>query len=201
MTEELIDDSEMPVAPAPGDAAVVAPVDGAFDGDILDGIPAMGEAIPIGTYHFRLDSYTEGWNEPAVDPKTGLAKDPDMAAFGRQPYFMLNWSCQQEPHTGRGVTEFAGWCTPQVFEAAKAGDRTAKKLVASKLFVIKDILAAAGLKAMGNMNIKDFLGGNPELKIQLKLQQGKSKNAAGVYVVDGTMRNGVVKHVSLTRPA
>ncbi len=199
---DTIDDSEMPLAPqAQAQAQAEVEVDGTLDSSLLDGVPGMGEAIPIGTYHFRLDSYTTGANEPAKDPKTGLAKRPDEERFGPQPYFLLNWSCQQEPHTGRRVQEFCGWCTQEVFKAAAGGDRTARQMVNNRLFVAKDLLPAIGMKAVGNLNFKDLLNTNPECKLQLKLQAGKSKNATGQYVVDGTTTNGVVKHVSLTRPS
>lgn len=201
MTPNAAIDDEMPEVPLGQEEKIVAPIDGTFDGSLLDAVPGMGEAIPVGTYHFRLEKYSEGWNEPQKDPGTGLAKNPDEAKFGAQPYFNLQWSCQQEPHTGRSVMEFAGWCTPEVFKAASAGDKAARKIVNGRLYVIKDVLAAAGLKAMGNLDIKAFLADHPEVKLQVGLQEGKTKNNKGEYVKDGSMRNKVLKHVSLTRPA
>jgi hypothetical protein len=200
--DDIIDDSEMPIAPTASAATTEIEIDGTLDSSLLEAVPGMGEAIPIGTYHFRLDSFTTGFNEPAKDSKTGLARYPDEEQFGPQPYFLLSWSCQQEPHTGRRVQEFCGWCTQEVFKAAAGGgNRTARRMVNNRLFVAKDLLPAIGLNAVGNINFKDLLATNPECKLQLKLQPGKSKDASGKYIPDGTMTNGVVKHVSLTRPS
>ena len=197
---DIIDDAElMPVAPATD--APQAEVDGTFDGSLLAGVANLGEAIPMGTYHFRLDGYTTGWSKPDV-------KYPDEARFGNQPYFMLNWSCQEEPHTGRSPgPEFCGWCSKEVFQAAAGGDRTAMRMVNSKLVVAKDVLAGADLKSAGTMDFKSFLATNPEMRLQLGLQPGKtatgkidSKSGKKEYVADGSMRNRILKHVSLTRP-
>lgn len=197
MTDEIVDDV-MPAVPAEGEAL---PAEGAMSAALFDEVPGMGEAIPVGTFHFRLESRTKGWSDP--DPKK-----PEEGQFGKQPWYMINWSCQQEPHTGRSTTEFVPWCNKETFDKAASGDKTAQKIVKNRLYVIKDILAACSYKPVGEFLIEPFLDSNPECKIQLGLKagntdSGKTDPGTGkkIYIPDGSMRNKVIKHVSLTRPA
>jgi hypothetical protein len=197
--EQIIDDSEMPVAPA--EEVKQVEVSGEIDASLFDAVPVQGDAMPVGTYHFRLDRYTTGESEPSV-------KKPERERYGKQPYFMLLWICQQEPHTGRIIPpEYCGWCTPEVFKAAKEGDSTARAMVAERLMVAKDVMAAAGMKAVGAFNFVEFLGTNPECKLQLGLADANTDSgkvgADGkkVYVKTGMKSNKVLKHISLTRPA
>lgn len=193
-------DDEMPSAPV-GEENKGPAVDGAIDASLFDGVGKMGEVIPVGTYHFRLQQVHEGWSEPQKGDN-GEYKDPDVARFGKQPWFNLDWRCQQEPHTGRRVTEMVFWCSAEVFAAASAGDPTARKMVRSRLTAINDLLAAANMKPTGIFNIKDFFATNPEVKLQLKLTEKKTKDDKGKYTIKtGEQDNGVVKHISLTRPA
>lgn len=196
--EEHIINDEMPDAPQ---ASGPLPAEGGMDASLFDMVPAMGETIPMGTYHFRLDGFTKGWNEPDV-------KKPEEAAFGKQPWYQLNWVCQQEPHTGRAVVEFCGWCNKDTFTAAATGNKVAQKLVKGRLFVIKDVLPAANYKPVGEFNIENFFATNPEIKLQLGLTPGKTDSGKidqttgkKLYIPDGSMRNKIIKHVSLTRPA
>lgn len=197
--EQIIDDSEMPAAPVESAAAVE--VNGEVDASLFDIVPVTGDSMPVGTYHFRLDRYTTGESEPNL-------KKPERDRFGKQPYFMLVWICQQEPHTGRIIPpEYCGWCTPAVFKAAMEGDSTARTMVAERLQTAKDVTAAAGMKIVGNFNFVEFLGTNPECKLQLGLADANTDSgkvgADGkkVYVKTGMKTNKVLKHISLTRPA
>lgn len=197
----VIDDSEMPSAPSSEAAGEVVEIDGSVDGSVFATVHKEGDALPMGTYHFRLSNYTQGWNEFGKDDK-GKTKEPELESFGKQPYFMVNWVCQQEPHTGRQIPpEFVGWCTPELFKAATEGNRSAAKYVANRLIQALAILEGAEMKPTGSFNFKDFLGTNPEMKLTLGLGAGKTKDQSGKYVNDGRMVNKVLKHVSLRRPS
>lgn len=191
---------DMPAAPAgtPGEAV---PVDSSGDATMFDGVPTMGEAIPIGTYHFRLEKYSSGLSK--VEESPGVAKlFSDGTKIPDQPWYQLQWSCQQEPHTGRVFTDFCPWVDKVGRAKAATGDVGGQLLLKDRLWKAKSILEAAGYKPSGSFDIeKDFFGQHPEVKVQLGLQTGKTKDATGKYVEDGSMRNKAVKYLSLTRPA
>jgi len=184
-----LDDELMPAAPAPATAAgapavVSAPFSGEIDVTAYEKVPEMGEALPAGTYHFRLDSYREGWGDP---PKPGDA----LFAYGAQPYFMVKWTAQQEPITGRAFIDFCPWVSDQVAQAAGAGDQAAQAVVTDRIWKLKTIATAAGYKppAGGRFNAKTFLSSNPEVKISLGVQERKSKNTDGTYSPTGQQGN------------
>jgi hypothetical protein len=116
---------------APGATPSGPSIDGSYDEDVVNMAPRMGDAIPAGTYHFRLDRFSEGWqdvHDKGVDP-----------AFGIQPYFLIFWKCQEEPHVGRTFMEFCPWVTKEVFEGAKAGNQAAVNLVKDRLWKSRSI--------------------------------------------------------------
>lgn len=205
MNESLRDEfDDMPAAPgaATGTATAVE-VDGGADPSMFEGVATMGEVIPIGTYHFRLDRYTEGvggFKDDHGQPTTRYFGDG--SPIPDQPYFNLLFVCQQEPHTGRVFADFAPWVSKEVRTKAAAGDAIARELLKDRLWKIKSIMEAAGFKPAGNFDLKrDFLAEHPEVKIQLGLTEGKSKDATGKYVVDGSQRNKSIKYLPLFRPA
>lgn len=186
-------DDEVPEAPvaAEGDA----PVSGFMDAAAMEDVPLMGEPFPVGTYHFRLDSYTESWFEPSVEDVEKYA------GLARQPQFQLHWSCQQEPHTGRVYMDFMPWVTEECVKAAVGGNPLAKELVKKRLFAAKTLMLACGFKPVGAFDFKgDFLGANPEVRIQLSVREAKTR-VDGKLQPTGEMRNRTVKYVSLQRPA
>lgn len=185
--------------PAPG--GVPAVIDAGGDASMFDGVPSMGDPIPIGTYHFRLEKTTTGKSK--VEEKPGVGKTySNGTPIKDQPWFQLFWTCQQEPHTGRSFSDFCPWVDKEARELAKSGDPGAQILLKDRLWKAKAVLEAAGYKPSGQFDIeKDFFSTNPEVKIQLGLQPGKMKDAAGKYVEDGSMRNKAIKYLSLTRPA
>jgi hypothetical protein len=180
-------DDEMPAAPGPQAAAAVPASE--FSGDIstesYEKVPEMGEPLPIGTYHFRSEAFTTGWS---AAPKPG---DKDFA-YGSQPYFMIRWMAQQEPHTGRVFMDFAPWVSDSVARAANAGDTEAQKVVNDRIWKLKAIAEAAGYKPPegGSFNAKIFLQSNPEVKISLGQQERKQKDPkTGQYVGTGQRGN------------
>ena len=184
-------DDEMPQAPLAVAASVGSP-EVAFSGDLstdsYSKVPEMGEPLPVGTYHFRLDHYTVGWSDtPTAD------KDP--FAFGAQPYMMLFWACQQEPCVGRSFVDFAPWVNDKTAAAANqtanpATASEAQKIVNDRIWKLKAIATAAGYKPPqgGGFNAKSFLATNPEIKIALRQKERKEK-VGDKYVGTGKQGN------------
>lgn len=183
-------DDEVPAAPAESEAVEV---DGTFGADLLSDVPGLMEPFPIGTFHFRLDHYA------STQPEPNPEQIQKYGAMAKQPQFQLNWVCQQEPHTGRTFVDFVPWVTPEVVKAARAGDPIARELIRKRLPRAKVIMEAAAYKPTGEFDFKEFLGSNPELKIQLGIQEAKTK-VGGVLKATGLMRNTAVQYVSLVRP-
>lgn len=200
---DFIDDMPIPPAQAvpQGSAADGGPeIDGSASPEDMEGVATMGEAIPAGTFHFRLEKFTEGWGEALDDNKQPLHFG-DGSVVDKQPYFMLDFVCQQEPHVGRRFGEFAPWVSQSVRVKAKAGDKVARGLLQDRLWKFKSIMDAAGFKPTAAYDLKkDFLSTHPEIKIQLGIQEGKTK-INGKYVPDGSTRNKSVRYISLNRPA
>ena len=199
MNDELLQD-ELP-SPPPGEegaALVSAPIDDSLDASLLTDVPKMGEAIPVGTYAFRLDSFKEGWT--TKNYKTG----EDLTEGESQPYFALQWKCQQEPYVGRVVFENVPWVrrdTVQDAANAQSPNRAeARKLINNRLPRAKEIMEASGFQPTGTFGFKDFLGSNPELKLQLKLKERQQKGPDGKWKGTGEWGNEVQKHLSLYRP-
>lgn len=194
---------DMPAAPGVGGTTEVE-VSGEGVAGMFDDVPEMGEAIPMGTYHFRLERYSSGASAVKVDNK--LESSPrkrfaDGTEIPDQPWFQLFWSCQQEPHTGRVFTDFMPWVSLEVVSKAAAGDTEAIAIRKDRLWKAKAVCKAAGFGVAGNFNIKtDFLDVHPELKIQVGLEAGKTK-VNGKYVADGSQRNKPIKYLSLSRPS
>src|SRR5690349_19653691 len=94
-SSDFIDPSEMPTPPddapqAEGNGEGAGPqVDGTASMDSFEGVQEMGQVIPQGTYHFRLQSVSEGWGK-ADRNNPGLSYG-DGSAVEDQPYFNLNW--------------------------------------------------------------------------------------------------------------
>lgn len=188
-------EDEMPEVPqtAPGTVQAEA---GDIDAGIYDDVPKMGEPLPKGTYHFRLDSYTQG---------TGEAEKDDPFGFGAQPYFQIIWSCQQEPFVGRSFMDFAPWITPAVARAAVGPNSdpkvaAARSLINKRLWKSKAIVEAAGLKPTGSFSFKNFLDTNPEVKIQLAVKERKEKASDGTYKGTGIQGNSAAAYLPLHRP-
>lgn len=192
---------DIPQAPADGTPAEVAVGD--IEGSMLGDVPKMGDPIPIGTWHFRADGYSKG--ATAQKDKDGnQRKFDDGSDVPPQPWFMIQWICQQEPHTGRRFGDMVNWIDPTVAAKAQAGDSVARQLIKNRCVAIKAIQDAAGWKPAGKYNLEnDFLSKNPEVKIQLGIRPGKAKNpVTGKYDLDsGEMQNRAIKYVPLGRPA
>lgn len=157
-------DDELPMPPtgtAVAEDTGVAEADFSGEANASDfaEVPGMNEPIPQGTYHYRLHSYKK------VVDKDG------------QPRFDSQWSCQQEPHTGRRLMDFIGWVSAETFAAARAGDAAAKDIVKKRLPRAKELMAAAGYKPVGAFNFEtDFLATNPEVKIPTTVTQRMNKD-------------------------
>jgi hypothetical protein len=198
MNDELINDElpSPPVGTSDVDGAAAAPIDDSLDASLLTDVPKMGEAMPVGTYAFRLDSFKEQWTEK--DYKTG---EP---LLEKQPYFALQWKCQQEPHVGRVVFENVPWITSTDAKAANDPQNPrraeARQTINKRLPRAKEIMEAAGFQPSGQFGFKQFLGSNPELKLTLKVKERQQKGPDGKFHGTGEWSNEVVKHLSLHRP-
>jgi hypothetical protein len=199
-------DDELPSAPAGGAAAVEVLMAEVPESTYAD-VPKMGDVIPSGTWHFRLDRYT-------------------LQAYEDGPVYSLQWRCQEEPHTGRVMFSNCAWPTAEDVrtandpDAPKGAKVEAQKRVNDRLVVAKALQEAAGLKP-GTKSFKEFLDSHPEIRIQTTItakkklksvadpDKGESVNNAG-KVVDsrgqlmfedtGEQKNKVVKYISLVRP-
>ena len=160
MEDEILQD-ELPSPPSPAENSTI---EDTLDASLLTDVPKLGEAMPAGTYAFRLDSFKEAWT--TKNSKTG----EDLAKEDQQPYFAVQWKCQQEPHVGRVVFENIPWVRTQDakdannFESPRRAE--AKKTLNNRLPRAKEIMEAAGFTPSGNFGFKQFLGSNPELKLQ-----------------------------------
>lgn len=193
-TAQTLPDDELPSPPQGGEAPQIE-VDGGFDAADMTAVPKLGEPLPVGTYHFRCESFDQAEND--ADPTK-----PDEARLGKQPYFQVRWTCQQEPYTGRVFIDFVSWVNQATFAAARSGDKAAQKIIASRLPAAKEIMEKAAFKPVGRSDFKAFLATNPELKIQLGVRERKSRNKAnGQLISTGEMVNSRVKYLPLNRPA
>jgi len=182
MNDELTD--EIPQAPAEGADGVQ--IDAELEASDLQTVHKMGEPIPQGTRHFRLRQFQ-------------AAKADD-----GQPYFMLQWSCQEEPYTGRVVFDNVPWVKKEdVYDANHPGPRQveARNILDDRLAKANAIMQAAGYKPSGRFNFVEFLGTSPELKIQYNVSERKAKQPDGTYKGTGEMGNRVQRYFSLHRGA
>lgn len=198
-------DDEMPQAPqGTAQAAGAVPVKdfgGEIETSVYEKVPEMGEPIPVGTYHFRLDRYSTGWN-----PSPKVEDDP--YGFGAQPYFMIFFVCQQEPETGRVFVDFCPWVSDEVARMAAGPETdprtsTAQKLVNDRVWKGKAIAEAANYRPPegGRFNVKTFFATNPELKIQLgqaeKKEKQKNPDGTTKYVGTGKQQNKALAYLPL----
>jgi hypothetical protein len=207
MNPDMMED-ELPQAPAGGTSGGdVAVTMASVPADMYDAVPKMGDVMPAGTFHFRLDRYSK-------------------VSYEDGPVYSLTWRCQEEPHTGRVVFANCPW--PKASDVALANDpdapkgarAEAQKEVSKRLVVSKAIQEAAGIRP-GSMDFEEFLGTNPEVKITervtgKKALKGVADAMKGEYVNDagkvvdkagqllfedtGEQKNIVVKYLSLARP-
>lgn len=177
-------EDELPSAPQGSTAAI----DDEIDASAFAGVGKLGDTMPKGTYHFRLDSFEERVNENG-------------------PNFSLQWKCQEEPYTGRVVFDTITWVTKETLAAAAAGDNVAKATIGQRLVRANSLMEAAGFRPMGKFGFKSFLSTNPEVKLTIGIQERKSDtgkvDAKGkkVYAGTGEMGNNVVRYLSLQRPS
>lgn len=189
-------EDELLVEDLPSPPATQEAISDEIDAALLTDVPKMGDAIPVGTYAFRLESFKEAWTSEKDGKKL---KEEE-----RQPYFALIWKCQQEPHVGRVVFENVPWLRKEdVKDAAdQASPRRgeARKIINNRMPRAKEIMEAAGFNPTGNFGFKSFLGSNPELKLQLKLKERQAKGPDGKWKGTGEWGNEVARHISLHRP-
>lgn len=184
-------DDEMPQAPA-GGAAAAAPVKeftGEIEYDVYSKVAEMGDALPQGTYMFRLDSAKPGWSD---EPKPG---DKEYG-YGAQPYFNVKWVAQEEPITGRAFFEYVPWVSDEVAAKANSGDAGAQAIVNDRIWKLKTIASASGYKppAGSKFNPKKFLESQPQVKISLtttekKQRDGVDEKGAAIWKGTGQQKN------------
>lgn len=123
-----------------------------------------------------------------------------------EPYFAMQWKCQEEPLTGRVLFDNVPWVDAKdVVDANNSKSprqSEAKGILGNRLVRANSIMAAAGFKPTGQFGFRQFLDSHPELKIQVSVAEKKDKNpATGKYdVPTGEMQNRIVKYASLTAP-
>lgn len=195
MEDELMND-ELPSPPV-GGAAEGRAVDDELDASLLADVPKMGDALPAGTYAFRLEKFYEQWSEKDMDTGRVLADSE------KQPSFGLQWRCQQEPFVGRVVLENVPWVRSEDAKAANDPQNPrrgeAKAIINKALPRAKQIMTEAGFEPKGNFGFKQFLASTPEMKLQLNVKE-KKQQVSGKWVGTGEFKNGVVKHLSMSRP-
>lgn len=151
------------------------------DASLFETVHKMGDALPAGTFPFRLRSYSQ------LNPKnatTGV----------EEPYFRLLWSCQKEPNVGRIFADNVPWVDKATIDAAKDPQNpmraAARALINERLARAKAIMEAAQFKPTGQFGFKEFLNNNPEMFIEISNYQGR----------DGNHYNKAKKYISLARP-
>lgn len=179
-------DDELPSAPESGVATAIA-IDDQIDASAFEGVGKIGDAMPAGTFHFRMKSFTEGFNENG-------------------PYFSLQWACQEEPHTGRIVFDTVTWVKSEDTAAAndKANPRNAeaKAILNNRLMRAKSIMDAAGFKPTGTFGFREFLNSHPEIKMSIRQKEKMDKDEKGAYTKPtGEQQNVISKYISLSRPS
>jgi hypothetical protein len=181
-------EDELPQAPTGGTQTEVVDFGSEIDASAFDGVGKLGDAIPAGTYHFRLDTQTKGKN------KNG-------------PYYSIQWKCQEEPYVGRIAFDTITWLDQETLGALKAGPSNpgfsnAKSTANSRLVRANSLMEAAGMKPVGNFNFETWLNTHPEVKLTLSLREKKLKDdKSGEYTVPtGEMQNNVSKYVALQAP-
>lgn len=186
MNPEL-DDDVLPQAPAStGQAAPVETAD--VDASVYDSVAKMGDVIPAGTFHFRLDSWQK-------------------ANYEDGPVYSITWRCQEEPHTGRVVFSNCPWPKREDIDAAKNPthpDRVgAQQRVSQRLVTAKELQTKAGVKP-GTMPFEEFLNTHPEMKLQISVTAKKERQPDGSFknAESGEMKNKIQKYLELnpTRP-
>jgi len=196
MNDELIQDTDelIPSPPQTG-----APIDDEIDASLLADVPKMGDCMPAGTFAFRLEKFTEAWTEEDFESGRKFTDEE------KQPLFNLQWRCQQEPHVGRVVFERVPWVRAETIKAANDPQNpargSAQAIINKALPRAKQIMEAAGFAPTGKFGFRQFLGSNPEMKLQINVAEKKMKDPAGKWVGSGEMKNNIVKHLSLHRPA
>lgn len=186
-------EDEMPAPPPASDEVKEVVIDGVVEASDFQDVPKFGDVLPLGTYHFRLERFTESEQEAFEDAT------PEEKLFGNQPQFMVSWVCQQEPHTGLQFLDFVPWVNEEVKEAAKDGNSVARGIYRRRLSRAKSIMEAAEFKPTGTFNFKEFLGWHPEIKIQVGLRSRKQK-VDGQLKDTGQKMNFAIQYLSLRRP-
>lgn len=182
-------DDELPSAPQGEQSSAVA-IDDQIDASAFEGVGKVGDAMPAGTFHFRLKSFTE------------QLKDNDPS----KPNFNLQWACQEEPHTGRIVFDTVTWVGSEDIKAANdpsnIRNKEAKAVLNSRLMRAKSIMEAAGFKPSGKFGFKEFLNTHPEIKMAIRQKEKMDKDEKGEYTKPtGEQQNVISKYISLARPS
>jgi len=186
MPETLND--ELPTPPED----ITQELSGIFDESLLDDVPDVNEAIPKGTFHFRVDQYFINWNEPT--DRQGNQLWPE-----KQPDLGILWKCQEEPHTGRSFIKNVPWVTPDVFEKASQGDPAARELIRVRLPQAKAMLKGCEFRLGGKDFFKDFLDEHPEARLTISVKE-KKRREGSEFVGTGEMKNDIVKYIPLSVP-
>lgn len=197
----------LPAPPVEGATAEASSGEGGAD--LFEGVSSMGDILPIGVYHFRLEKFEKGGGGQTPEEAKASGADVKNTHFGdgspidAQPFYTLQWVCQQEPYTGRIVYDFVGWVSALVVTKAREGDQVARKLLKDRLWKAKSVMEGCGYKPPSSFNLEaDFLGTNPECKIQLGIQEKKVKDpSTGQYRSSGEMKNKLIRYLPVNRPS
>jgi hypothetical protein len=187
----LADEMNLPAPPAAathtpaGDTSTNATFTSAdIDSETLDALPDGPEPLPKGVYHFRLESFEKRSNENG-------------------PNFNITFTCQQEPETGRKTFDTVPYVTAEQVTAAQdpsnPDNAKARKTLKDRLWKLNQLRKAAHYSSPGGFNPETFFGSNPEVFIDLDVEEKMDKDDAGKYTKPtGTFRNKVKKYLPLT---
>lgn len=191
-------DDEMPAPPTADASKAVESIDDTYDTGLMDKVEKIGEPFPAGTYHMRLDGYTEGWGSESQSTKENDAKTKHL---GDQPYFMLQFICQEEPSVGKRWGAYVGWCNAETFKLAAKGDAVAVQYLKNRLSLAKTLMEGLEWKPQpGKSKFKDFINSHPEGKFTLRVSERKSY-VNGKLGATGEFTNNLVKCMPLYKVA
>ena len=163
---------------------------GELDPSLLAGVPKPNETIPKGTRAvFNLRSWKKGESEPWKATTKNPAGRPELEKYGKQPYYNVEFVCQQEPHTGRRIYEFIHFVNDTTQAAAIAGDAVAAKVVKDRLIALADLLRGTGYQPTAKFSIENFFNTKPNTGIVVGSREdntGKQRNSVIEFYFDPT---------------
>ncbi len=185
---EVVD--EMPEAPE---------TTGAFDASLLADVKKISTLIKEGVYKVKIVEWelkfpAQKEDDDEDDSKKKKRKEyhfDDGTKIGVQPYYNCTLSVQQEPYLGTKLWQMVSWCSDDVWDAAKRGDKGAQTMINNRLSTAKEIMAAANFNATGAANFNEFLDSQPEFRVKVRNVPKRVQDAKGKWVATSEKRSEV----------